>query len=79
MSAPASAPGVPASPGESRGFEVPFRVQGPWDRLSYAPDLGSVLRDPDKVVDTVKQIGKQLQDNGTIDRAKQLLDKFLKR
>lgn len=63
---------------EPRGFEIPIRVHGPWDRLSYAPDIGSVLKDPDKVVDTVKQIGRHLEENGTLDKAKRLFDKFLK-
>jgi AsmA protein len=47
-------------------FEVPIRVQGPWDRPSYAPDLKDVLRDPDKAIDAARKLGKQLDPDGKL-------------
>lgn len=43
------------------GIEIPVRISGPWDQPHYEPDLKGVLADPNKVVDTVKQLGKQLK------------------
>lgn len=78
------------------GLEIPIRITGPWSKPRYEPDLKSVLADPNKVVDTVKQIGKQLKGKDakkvvedlldsqgatgstTKEKAKSLLDKFLK-
>ncbi len=38
------------------GVMVPVIVSGPWDNLSYKPDLGSLVKDPSKVMETVKEI-----------------------
>lgn len=43
------------------GIEIPVRISGPWSKLAYEPDFKGVLSDPNKVVDTVKQIGKQFK------------------
>ncbi len=43
------------------GLEVPLRVQGPWEKPKFAPDLGGVLKDPNKAVETIKEIGKQFK------------------
>jgi AsmA protein len=51
---------------DASGFEIPVRIKGPWDRPSYEPDLQAVLGDPDKVADTVNQIGKQLGVKGNL-------------
>jgi AsmA protein len=43
------------------GLEVPLKVQGPWEKPKFAPDLGGVLKDPDKAVEAIKEIGKQFK------------------
>jgi AsmA protein len=50
------------------GIEVPVKVQGPWDRLSYTPDLSGIMKDPGKALEQVKKIGEQLKgkDAGSV-------------
>lgn len=36
---------------------VPVLVSGPWDNLSYRPDLSSLARDPGKLLNTLKNFG----------------------
>jgi AsmA protein len=43
------------------GIEVPVHITGSWDRPSYRPDLKGVLSDPNKAVETIKEIGKRLK------------------
>jgi len=43
------------------GLEVPLKVQGPWEKPKFAPDLGGILKDPNKAVDAIKEIGKQFK------------------
>ena len=43
------------------GLEVPLKVQGPWEKPKFAPDLKGVFKDPDKAVETIKEIGKQFK------------------
>jgi AsmA protein len=43
------------------GLEIPVRVHGPLDNPKYTPDLGGALKDPNKAVDTIKEIGKQFK------------------
>ncbi len=47
---------------DDKGIAVPVVVKGPWDNLSFQPDLSSVVediaKDPSKVIDTVKEVGK---------------------
>jgi AsmA protein len=47
------------------GLEIPLKVQGPWEKPKFAPDLGGVLKDPNKAVDTIKEIGKQFKGKDT--------------
>ena len=52
------------------GLLVPVNIQGPWDDLTYAPDLASLaeqaLQNPEKFKEALDQVGdldkKQLQD-----------------
>lgn len=46
---------------EATGIEVPVRITGSWDRPSYQPDLKGLLSDPNKAVETIKQLGKKLK------------------
>jgi AsmA protein len=70
----ASLSGQGAAPAEGAGIEIPVRIRGAWDRPSYEPDLQSVLKDPDKIADTVNEIGKQLGVKGNLgDTVRRLL------
>ncbi len=46
------------------GLEVPVRFTGPWANPQIAPDLNGLLKDPNKAIDAVKEIGKQFKDSG---------------
>ena len=43
------------------GLEIPIKVQGPWEKPKFAPDFKGVLKDPDKAVETIKELGKQFK------------------
>lgn len=74
------------------GLEVPLKVRGPWEGVEVAPDVGGILKDPDKTIGALKEFGKQfkgkkpdeivdqvLGDNPqAAKKAKDLLGKFLK-
>lgn len=62
----ASLAGQGAQPQETGGIEIPVRIRGPWDRPSYEPDMQSLLKDPEKIADTVNEIGKQLGVKGNL-------------
>lgn len=47
------------------GLEIPLKVQGPWEKPKFAPDLGGVLKDPNKAFETIKEIGKQFKGKDT--------------
>jgi len=47
------------------GIEVPLRIQGPWEKPKFSPDLKSVIKDPGKAVDTIREIGKQFKGKDT--------------
>lgn len=75
------------------GVEIPVRMHGSWDKPKFTPDLTGLARDPNKAVETIKEIGKQFKgkssgeiveglfgkgQNGEGAPAKKLLDQFLK-
>ncbi len=43
------------------GIEVPVRIQGAWEKPKFAPDFKGLLKDPDKAVETIKELGKQFK------------------
>ncbi len=43
------------------GLEIPVRISGPWDKPKIEPDLGGVLKDPNKAIDAVKELSKQFK------------------
>lgn len=47
--------------GAASGIEIPVRITGSWDRPTYRPDLKGVLSNPDKTVETIKEIGKKFK------------------
>ena len=56
-----------------QGLEVPVRVHGPWTKLDYTPDLKGIFADPNKAVDTIKEIGKQFKGQNAGDALKSIL------
>ncbi len=44
-----------------QGFELPVKITGSWDRPNVQPDFDSVLKDPDKVIEAAKEVGRQLK------------------
>lgn len=50
------------------GLAVPVLITGPWDNLSYAPDLAGVvdelIKDPESVLDTIKNLIPGLGSSG---------------
>jgi AsmA protein len=56
---------------ELAGLDVPVHLYGPWTDPEIDPDLDAVLKDPGKIVDAVKDFGKQL---GGTDLGKMLDD-----
>lgn len=57
----ASLEGQQASASNLSGLEIPVRITGPWDKVTYEPDLKGILADPSKAIETVKEIGKQFK------------------
>ena len=49
------------------GIEIPIKVSGSWEDPHFDADIDSVINNPDKVVDTVRQLGKQLKGTGVDD------------
>jgi len=47
--------------GDLTGIEVPILVRGPWSNPTIAPDIEGLLRDPSRVIDAAKDIGKVLE------------------
>jgi len=43
------------------GLEIPVHISGPWSNPKYDADLKGVLSNPDKAVETVKELGKRLK------------------
>jgi AsmA protein len=57
------------------GLEIPVRISGPWSGVKYEPDLGGVLKDPNKALEAVKEIGKQFKGKNANEIVDQLLGK----
>ena len=55
------------------GLEIPLRVQGPWERPELVPEVGDLLKDPDKAISAVKEIGKQFKGKS----ANEIVDQVL--
>ena len=43
------------------GLEIPLRVKGSWEDPDIQPEIGDILKDPDKALGAVKEIGKQFK------------------
>lgn len=64
--------------GDLSGLELPVKIKGPWERPQIGPDLDSLLKNPGKTVDTIREIGKQLQQGNT-GGLNNLLEQFRRR
>lgn len=53
------------------GLEIPVRISGPWEKPKYEPDLKGV--DTNKVVETVKELGKKYKGKS----GKEIVDDLL--
>lgn len=60
------------------GLELPIKVKGSWERPQVAPDVDGLLKNPNQAVDTIKEIGKQLQ-KGNLGGLNNLLEQFKRR
>ncbi len=58
---------------DSTGFTIPLRIQGPWAKPKIVPDLEGLAKNPEAVVETVKQLGKKLKD-GDKKKVKKVLE-----
>ncbi|MGQ0672578.1 MAG: AsmA family protein [Hyphomicrobium sp.] len=59
----------------SNGLEIPVRITGGWEKPKLTPDVSSVLKDPNKALETVKELGRQLKGKSADDIVKGLLGK----
>jgi AsmA protein len=57
------------------GLEIPVRISGPWSGVKYEPDLGGVLKDPNKALETVKELSKQFKGKNANEIVDQLFGK----
>lgn len=57
------------------GLEIPVRISGGWDKPNIEPDFKGVLNDPNKALETVKEIGKQFKGKNANEIVDQLLGK----
>jgi AsmA protein len=55
------------------GLEIPVRINGSWDKPKFEPDLKGLLSDPNKAIETAKELGKQLKGKN----AGQIVDDLL--
>jgi AsmA protein len=55
------------------GLDIPVTVKGPWSNPSIRPDLKGLLKDPQNIKKTVKEIGKALKKTKPKDLLKNLL------
>ncbi len=60
------APAAGTAPaGDLSGIELPIRIKGSWERPQVAPDVDGLLKNPNQAVDTIREIGRQLQQGKT--------------
>ncbi len=57
------------------GIEIPVRISGTWTGVKYEPDLGGVLKDPNKALEAVKELGKQFKGKNAGEIVNELLGK----
>ncbi len=70
-----SGQGSSDSGGTKAGIEVPVKVTGPWGAPSLHADIEGLLKDPDKTIDAVRELGRQLGGKKTGDFLDKLFGK----
>jgi AsmA protein len=65
--------------GNVAGLEIPLRIKGPLAKPEIVPDVDSLAKNPEKAVEAVKEIGRQLKQDGNMQGVKKLLDGLLGR
>ncbi len=55
------------------GLEIPLKVRGPWEKPEIVPEIGGILKDPEKTIGAIKEIGKQFKGKN----ANEVVDKVL--
>jgi AsmA protein len=55
------------------GVELPMKITGPWDHPRVAADIGAVVKDPNQIVETAKQLRKQLKGKSVEEAVRTLL------
>lgn len=59
----------------AKGLELPVRITGSWDKPDIHADVAGILKDPDKTIEAVKEIGRQLGGKKTGDFLDKLFGK----
>jgi AsmA protein len=60
------------------GIEIPVKMTGSWERPTIQPDLGTAMKNPDAAINTIRQLGEQFKGGDGVNKAKDLLNQFLK-
>lgn len=51
--------------GDLSGLELPIKIKGSWERPQVAPDVDGLLKNPTQAVETIRELGRQLQQGKT--------------
>ena len=70
-----SGQGASENSSSPKGIEVPVKITGPWDAPSLHADVEGLLKEPDKAIDAVREIGRQLGGKKTGDFLDKLFGK----
>ncbi len=65
--------------GDLSGLDLPVRIRGPWERPQVGADLDSVLKNPGQAIDTLRQLGKQIQQGKGGEQINRFIDQFNRR
>jgi AsmA protein len=65
--------------GDLSGLDLPVRIRGPWERPQVGADLDSVLKNPGQAMDTLRQLGKQIQQGKGGEQINRFLDQLNRR
>jgi len=65
--------------GEPAGVELPVRIRGPWERPQISADVDGLLKNPDKAIDAIRELGRQIQQQGKGGGLDKLIEQFIRR